>query len=281
MGEAAVPTAELLDLLERHYRKPGADRDGEVLLREPAAPGTQRRADLVRIGLWRSRGTGIDVHELKVSRGDWRRELDDKGKAEAWWPYCSRFWIVAPSTDVVPPEELPPGWGLMTPPRTSRGRRFKVEVKATSKDPKLTVPLMMELVRRTDNARLGQIDELNRAHRADVDRQVAEALRLRAEQGLDYHTRHRLEALGKIEELLGVELTTYGGFGAVTDDSPQVDAEELASVLREFGRGHVSLQRAVELCRMRMQRALGGLSGAVEQLQQSMADLDTLEGKPE
>jgi len=76
-------TAQVLAALIRHYRKPGEARSGEILITEPQAPGSSRRCDLLRVGMWASRGTGIDVHEVKVSRADWLRELDDPAKAEA------------------------------------------------------------------------------------------------------------------------------------------------------------------------------------------------------
>ncbi|GAA2695653.1 hypothetical protein GCM10010412_088680 [Nonomuraea recticatena] len=60
------------------------------------APGTSgRRCGYPRVGLG-SRGRTIDVHEIKVSRADWQRELAAPGKAEAWWLCSHRFYIVAP-----------------------------------------------------------------------------------------------------------------------------------------------------------------------------------------
>ena len=51
-------------------------------------------------------------HEIKVSRGDWLRELQDPSKSAAWSRYCDRWWLVAPP-GVARREELPAGWGLM------------------------------------------------------------------------------------------------------------------------------------------------------------------------
>lgn len=273
MADGAMATGDLLGALERHYRKPGADRDGEVLLREVAAPRSQRRADLVRVGLWASRGAGIDVHEVKVSRSDWLRELEDKGKAEAWWPYCSRFWVVAPSTDVVPAEEVPPGWGLMVPPTSARGRRFKVIVKPRTKSPRLTVQLLVELVRRTDNVRLGEIDQLrvdmHEQIRREVDRRVAEM----AQRGLDHETRSRVEDLDRLEELLGVTLGGWRAWGAVTDDRPGVQVEELAAAMQAYVRGHINIRRVGEQAATRLDRARQSLTGAVAQLDVALGDV--------
>src|SRR6267154_1233957 len=114
---ATVRTADVLKALISHYRKPGEARSGEILVTEAESPTGQRRCDLIRVGMWRSRGTGIDGHEIKVSRSDWLRELDDPAKAEAWWPYCTRWWVVAPP-GIVRYGELPQSWGLMELPKS-------------------------------------------------------------------------------------------------------------------------------------------------------------------
>lgn len=113
----AMTTHELNERLHAHFIAP-ADRlnrsgAGAVYLTEVTAPGTSgRRADAVHVGLWHSRGAGrIDVCELKVSRSDFRRELEQPAKAEAWWPYSTTFCIVSPGVHITPPDELPTGWG--------------------------------------------------------------------------------------------------------------------------------------------------------------------------
>lgn len=72
--------------------------------------------------------------EVKVSRGDWLRELRDLSKSEAWKMYCTHFYVVAPK-DVVKPEELPTGWGLIIAGPT--GLRTKIKSPYT---PALDMP---------------------------------------------------------------------------------------------------------------------------------------------
>jgi hypothetical protein len=226
-----------MDALTAHYRKPGTDQDGEVLLPEVAAPGSNRRADLVRIGLWPSRGYGIDVHELKVSRSDWQRELDEPAKADAWWPYSSRFWVVAPPR-MIRPEEMPPGWGLMEPPTQANRRRFRVVVKPAEREPKLTVALLADLVGRADNIRAHEIWLLKQDHRNEMS---AQERKIRAEVGatrLDYETRERLELLEKLEAGLGGKLSEW-----VSRRDEQIGVPEFLAAVAEFTRDHVALQR--------------------------------------
>src|ERR1700733_9559218 len=236
-----ITAATILDALERHYRKPGEARDGEILIAEVSAPGSTRRADLVRIGMWASRGAGIDVHEIKVSRSDWLRELDDPAKAEAWWPHCNRFWVVT-VPGVVQLTELPEGWGLMEMPGS--GRRFKVRVPAQSrKDIRLTVPLMVELLRRADNQRLGEIGRLREEHRDDLRRREA-ANRERRDRGeLSVAVKQRLDLLEAVEKALGMPLDTYGGWPKLPPQ--RITPAELAAYLA-VAQDHVSVQRRAE-----------------------------------
>lgn len=201
--------SDLLDALCRHYRKPGTDRDGEILLTEAQAPGGDRRIDLLRIGLWASRGYGIDGHELKTTRSDWLRELDDPAKAEAWWPYVHRWWVVAPDTETVRPDELPTGWGLMLPPRTSRGRRFRIAVAADEKEPRVDVGLLVEVARRTDNTRLAECDQALHEVREDAWRRIDEAREKAAARGLTGEIRERLDLLERLEARLGLTLDRF------------------------------------------------------------------------
>lgn len=73
---------------------------------------TRRHADAVAMGLWPSRGLEIEGIEIKISRGDWKRELADHAKSDAVQRYCDRWWIAAPK-GLIPPAELPATWGLL------------------------------------------------------------------------------------------------------------------------------------------------------------------------
>lgn len=233
---ATGATSQLMDALIAHYRKPGVEGgDGEVLLPEVQAPGSNRRCDLLRIGLWPSRGYGIDVHELKVSRSDWLRELAEPAKADAWWEHCSRFWIVAPPK-MIRPEEMPPGWGLMEPPSQAGRRRFKVVVEPETRTPKLTVQLVAALVSRTENLRADYIHRLQVDHRNEIDRLVRVERQRRSEATLDSRTRQRLDLLQKLERWLGVKLDEFAWRDGV-------EPMELGTAMKEYVHDHIALQR--------------------------------------
>jgi hypothetical protein len=203
----SLNTSDLLQQLRAHFIKPGETWAGAVCLTEVTAPTTSRRADLVHIGLWNSRGAGgIDVCELKTSRADFRREIDQPAKAEAWWPYCNRFWIVSPHESVTPPGELPEGWGLMVP---GKARRFRVVVKPAEHEAKLTVPLLVTLLKCTETTRVNAVqaerDKLRGEHYRELQKAREEARMNRADPAV----KARLEHLDQLETALGAKLDRF------------------------------------------------------------------------
>jgi len=69
--------------------------------------------DALAMHLWRSKHHEVHAFEVKISKADFRRELEnDCAKSHIWRQWVEKFWIVAPA-DVVPVEELPDEWGLL------------------------------------------------------------------------------------------------------------------------------------------------------------------------
>ena len=74
--------------------------------------GRLRTVDALVVDLWPSSGNEIHGIEVKVSRSDWLTELKDPDKAEAFRPYCDRWWLAVPDASIVR-DDLPPEWGLL------------------------------------------------------------------------------------------------------------------------------------------------------------------------
>jgi hypothetical protein len=72
----------------------------------------------------------IHGHEIKVSRSDWLAELRDPGKAEAFRPYCSHWWLVVSDASIVR-DDLPDGWGLLV----AQGSRLVAKRKVPAVEP--------------------------------------------------------------------------------------------------------------------------------------------------
>lgn len=206
--QTAIPlgTPQLLDALRDHFLKPGEPRPGGVFLTEVTAPDRTHRADAIHVGLWASRGYTVDVCELKTSHADFKRELDDPSKAEAWWGHSNTFWIVAPSTAVAPPEMLPKGWGLMVP--GGRGRRFRIVVKAEERDLRPSTALLAALLVSMETDRNKEI-ERQRVRLTDEHRRQLQSMRQQAARIDDPDVRRRLADLDALEKACGFRLDRF------------------------------------------------------------------------
>jgi len=93
--------------------------------------GCNRHCDGLAMSLWPSRGLELIGLELKVSRGDWVKELKAPEKAEAIARFCDKWYLVVSDTDFVKPGELPAAWGLLAP----RGKSLTTIKEATHLSP--------------------------------------------------------------------------------------------------------------------------------------------------
>lgn len=71
-----------------------------------------RRADAVSIALWPSMQCRLTGYEIKVSRGDFTRELRNLEKAQATARFCDR-WELVVAQGVCVASEVPAEWGLL------------------------------------------------------------------------------------------------------------------------------------------------------------------------
>ncbi|MFF2054133.1 hypothetical protein ACFVU2_21180 [Leifsonia sp. NPDC058194] len=141
---------DMLDLLLDRYmaRRPGTYADRWVRAEhvrarlDGYASGPQRIADFIAADKYAST-LALHGHEVKVSRSDWLTELRDPTKAEAFKRYMHHWWLVVPRRDIVKPDELPEGWGLMV--KSGKGLRAAVKAPRLNPEPlpvELTITLM-------------------------------------------------------------------------------------------------------------------------------------------
>ena len=109
--DAAPPTVTSGDIYTR-IRAAYPFEKGWITMGEVQPHGTSRRFDALAIMGWGSRGFEAVGFEIKVSRGDWLKELKDPSKADPLVSLCTRWWVCAPP-GVVQAAELPESWGLL------------------------------------------------------------------------------------------------------------------------------------------------------------------------
>ncbi|MCT1363940.1 hypothetical protein [Microbacterium sp. p3-SID131] len=208
---APMKASELLERLQRHYIKPGELMPGGAFL--PEVVLGSRRADALYVGFFQSRGKMLVGHELKVSRADWLHELDQPAKAEAWEPNCHSWYVVAPSTDIVRPEELPHGWGLMIPGRSRT--RMTVVVKATvHPDRNPSWEATHALVQKMDSLRIRAIEKDREATHtklcADIEEKVERRVALATgDHQLQSEVEHLRKTIDELRDILGLKVVDH------------------------------------------------------------------------
>ena len=131
VAEVAKPALTAHDLkaaIRARYEAPEWHVEDEVTL-------AGRRLDLVAFNLWGSRNYRVVGFELKVSRGDWLRELDAFQKSEDWCAVVDAFYVVTPPK-LVRDDELPAGWGLLE----LNGSRMMTRRHAAVREGVTTIP---------------------------------------------------------------------------------------------------------------------------------------------
>ena len=104
----------------------------------------ERYADLLAFSVWPSRGIYLEGVEIKVSRSDWLRELEDPAKADEFFQYC-RHWFVAAPRGVVELSEVPATWGFIEV--TGKRHRIAKQPRENNKPKPLDALLFASLAR--------------------------------------------------------------------------------------------------------------------------------------
>lgn len=227
---------QLVERLRASLVKPGDDMPGGMFMTEVTLGA--RRIDGLYCGFFGSRGRFLRGYEVKVARSDWLAELDQPAKAEAWEQNVHEWWIVAPDTTIVRPEELPPGWGLLVPdpnPRT-KTRMLTVVKAARHEDRQPSWEAVHAIIQKADTERMRATGERVRAlqaeHREALEAEVQR--RLSHDSSTAEHWKgqaERTQALvNEVGEILGIHV--IGGswaYGTAT-----VSVEQLRESFARF-----------------------------------------------
>ncbi len=131
MPSVITSESEMLLALRSHFHSPEYVLLPQV--RNGAGFSANRTADAMAMSVWPSRGLYLYGIEIKVSRGDWVRELKNPKKADDIGKFCD-FWMIAAGNDeIVRAGELPSGWGLLTPgkkPNTLKAAQAPTKIEA-------------------------------------------------------------------------------------------------------------------------------------------------------
>lgn len=105
-------TPQVMDMLSKKY---GENGEYIVLFDCPDTVGMkqERRCDAVALGMWSRTNYNIHGFEIKISRGDWLRELKQPNKSDPFIGKCDYWWLVTGNIAIAKPEEIPEYWGWL------------------------------------------------------------------------------------------------------------------------------------------------------------------------
>lgn len=202
--------------------------------------GVARHADAIAMNLWPSRGMTIEGVEIKVSRSDWRRELDNPAKSEPVQKFCDQWWIVAPE-GIVQEIELPALWGLRVVSPNLSIRTVKVAPKLDAMPP--SRGFIAAMLRRASEADAAEVNALVEA------KLIAE--RSRIEERVAAEVKKRTAKMDKIEATIA-KLKEIG----INANDYHFDPGQIADDIRL---GH----------HMRKNYSLGGLNNTAKRLEEA------------
>jgi len=250
---------QLYQLIKQRFKPPAWVTFSEVS--DGTGVNIARYADAIAMAIWPSRGYDLNGFEIKVSRSDWLKELNDPAKS---WPiqrFCDAWWIVAADDTIVKDGELPSTWGLMVP----NGGKLKIVKRA----PKLKPERMDRAFVASILRRQYQCQEVFVRNR--VEAMLGDGVDSRAiarQEGIDLKVRVReLEAennalrgsLSDFEKVSGIKVTRWNGkkMGELINQLREIQADD--GVFKWLDQAHTSarlLQTFIEREKENLQKAL-------------------------
>ena len=231
MIAGTIKAEDLMAMLRNKY----AGNSHVVLAQVPNGTGVflNRWIDAAVFSLWPCKGITRRAFEIKVSRSDFIRELQNPQKHQWVKDSFHEFWIVAP-TGVIQDGELPNGVGQMYP----RGDQLCIKKHCIRNDnPKLDGTLLAGFMRA---AWKGINDAENRKEREILTTSRKYLQAKTCEQAVNAFCQKR-----GVSVFLGADSTVSNVTGHLEEaaSSKQIrqDLEQLASVVATYQRGVASL----------------------------------------
>lgn len=228
---------QMLDLIRGKH----AGQNWAVIPSVPNGTGghKSRTADALAMSLWPSQGLHLHGFEIKVSRGDWLREIQDPLKADAFAAHCDFWWIAAPD-GIVKLEEMPGSWGLMTPTKNRCGLTVKKGAERRASPEPIDRAFLAALCRAVQRELPGE-KELTEAYdkgyrdcsaKWDASRDTERAAK-RMEN--DYLLKNLTESVDAFEKASGIKINHWNG-GKLGKLVAAVEESQMDQVSRELAR---------------------------------------------
>jgi hypothetical protein len=198
-----MTSADICAAMRERYKQP------EWCLFFEVANGTggnaKRHADALAMNMYPSRGLAILGFEIKVSRQDLKRELENPDKAEAVAQYCNEWWLAVPEGLIRDEDNIPTPWGII---ELISGKMW-VKKKAQALEPKPVTKQFMAAVLRS----AGKVDEATlQEARNKAAQEITEYYERRLNNEIESRTGNFKKLKEKVDEFkkaTGQELNYY------------------------------------------------------------------------
>ena len=227
-------------------------------VRNGAGFNADRSADVLVMALWPSDGLRLTGIEVKVSRSDYKRELERPEKAEAFASYCD-YWYIAVEQNVLPRimdaddlSMVPERWGILQV--TKDGDTLR-QLRAATLNPE---PLPLDRSFIAAICKRAQQSAAPRQQLKDAEKKGREDGQWRVKRVED--ERDGLAArIAEFERASGVDINRYGGAVEI--------GEAVAAVLRVRGDAKYNLRGKIDDVE-RLLRVLNELHGIIDEIAQ-------------
>jgi len=200
-----VTSSDICAVLRDRYKQPEWSLFFEVA--NGTGSNTRRHADAVAMNMYPSRGLSILGFEIKVSRQDLKRELENPDKAEEVAKYCDEWWLAVPKGLIKEDDNIPVPWGIME----CENSKFSILKKAQKLEAKpVTKQFMAAVVRSAGKVDQQTINDIKNAEWRRLDSVV--------KQMVDTEVEHRTRRYDNItKNLEEFEQATGQKIGYYTD----------------------------------------------------------------
>lgn len=199
-----MKAADVIAALRASYQPPEWATFTEVT--DGTGAHASRRADMIAMNLYPSKGLEMRCIEVKVSRSDLAAELRDPEKAETFAQFCDGFWLATPK-GLAGPDELPAPWGLIeVDGNSARVKRRAAPNPSPIPPSKMFMAGLLRAASKVSDTEIrARITAAEKAARLSAE-EVAQGRVNRAEQQAREQVRRDRETLDALMEMLGVEV---------------------------------------------------------------------------
>lgn len=238
-------------------------------VRNAAGFNANRTIDAMGLSLWPSRGMELHGYEVKTSRADFRREIADPAKMDAFAHVLDRFWIVAPK-GIVPVAELPSSWGLLEVMDDGTAIRQKVAAPLLTEQ-RASIPrtMLVPLLRASGATVGGESKEISEAHKRGFEKglkSMQQSYRDHKKMYEDLMAEHRLylDMVAEIDEALGSKLYRRA---IGKDDAEKARTLEAIRLVLNGADVDTLVRRGVERALSQMTYAAHSIQNAKDQIE--------------